>query len=123
MNIRVKNMDQRHISEQYYSIRVTTKGGDIFVVDTTEWNGTIESLAKIINKATNESWQKIRVFKYSQSLDMQKTFGSRIVGKKRSCLKIDRIGAGSLCTKVDKDLKRNGVVPANVLSFFGVNQK
>jgi hypothetical protein len=116
-------MKNRHIIEQYYSIRVITNDGHIVVVDTSGWNGTVENLATVVNQMTNKNWKKIWAFKYTQNIDKLKNNGSRIVSKKRSCLKVDRIGTGSLCTKTDENLMRDGKIPHNILAFFGENQK
>lgn len=116
-------MGKRHRIEQYYSIRVGIGNGKVVVLNTNGWDGTVENLAKLINDSTNKKWEKLRLFKYTQSVDTQKTNGSRIVSKKRSCLKINRQGMGSLCTEVDENLMRNGVIPQNILAFFGENQK
>lgn len=110
-------MSNRHITEQYYSIRVKTdKEKDLCI---TGFDGTAEELAEIINKCTDKKWQKVRVYKYTQCLDTQKHNGSQIVNKRRACLKIDRIGCGSLCTKVDADFTKDGLIPANIRAFFG----
>lgn len=111
-------MGNRHTIEQYYSIRAKTDN-NVFVIDTNGWDGSVESLVKLVNAATDTKWEKVRVFKYTQSIDSQKNIGSRIVSKKRSLLKVDRIGSGSLCTKVDENFMRDGVIPQNVLAFFG----
>ncbi len=116
-------MGKRHRVEQYYSIRVGIGDGKMIVLNTNGWDGTIADLAKIVNKTTDKKWEKIRLFKYTQSVDTLKNNGSRIVSKKRSCLKVDRIGTGSLCTKVDENFMRDGAIPKNILAFFGENQK
>lgn len=112
-------MGKRHRIEQYYSIRVDTENGSIIVLDTANWDGSVEHLAQKINDATHKQWKKVRILKYTQNIDMMKGYGSRIVGQKRSLLKVDRIGSGSLCTKVDENFMRNGVIPHNILAFFG----
>ena len=110
-------MSTRHITEQYYSIQITTpKTHKLFIAG---FDGTAEELAALVNKITLSSWEKVRIYKYVQKLDMQKEEGSRIVSKKRSLLKIDRIGSGSLCTKVNADFTKDGVIPANIRAFFG----
>jgi hypothetical protein len=114
-------LSKRHVTEQYYSIQITTpKTQKLYIAG---FDGTAAELAKLINKITAKSWEKVRVYKYVQTLDMQKDEGSRIVSKKRSLLKIDRVGCGSLCTKVDADFTKNGEIPANIRAFFGENQK
>jgi len=112
-------MGNRHKVEQYYSIRVETKNGDVVIIDTSKWNGSFANLTELINTQTKQQWQKVRAFKYTQNIDIRKNAGSCIVGKKRSLLKVDRIGSGSLCTKVNENFMRDGVFPQNVLAFFG----
>ena len=114
-------MNKQHVIEQYYSIQVTTPNTRNLYIG--GWNGTFAELAEYINKITAANWEKVRVHKYVQTLDMQKDGGSRIVGKKRSLLKIDRVGCGSLCTKVEANFTKNGKIPENILAFFGENQK
>jgi len=110
-------MSTRHIVEQYYSIRVKTdKKQDVFI---SGFNGTAEDLAEIVNKSTDKKWQKVRVYKYTQLVDPQKATGSRIVNKRHACLKIDRTGCGSLCTKVDENFTKDGRIPENIRAFFG----
>lgn len=114
-------MPKRHITEQYYSIHVETEQGKkVFFCG---FDGTAEKLAQTVNKLTNKTWKKIRIYKYVQNIDLQKQSGTRIVGKKHSVLKIDRLGYGSLCTKVDENFMRDGKIPANILAFFGEYQK
>ena len=112
-------MGSRHKIEQYYSIRVSTKDGTTIVIDTTNWNGSVENLVDLVNKSTDKNWEKVRAYKYIQHIDMCKNSGSRVVGKKLSLLKVARIGSSSLCTKVDENFTRDGVIPQNILAFFG----
>ena len=114
-------MSKRHLIEQYYSIRAKMAGGKTIFIDTTEWNGvSVEDLVALINAQTGTKWEKVRAIKYVQSVDMQKSTGSKIVSKKRSVLKVNRDDSKfSLCTKVDANMRRDGVIPANIYAFFG----
>lgn len=111
----------RHKIENYYSVRATLENGQSVVVS--QWDGNLDSLAAAVNKSTDNKWEKIRVLKYTQCVDLNKKKGSPIVGKKRALLKIDKIGCGSLCTKVDENLMRDGVIPTNIRAFFGENER
>ena len=117
----VEKKNLRHREENYYSVRAILDNGQNVVVS--QWDGNLDSLAAAINSCTNKKWKKIRILKYTQCVDLNKKYGSPIVGKKHAMLKIDRIGCGSLCTKVDENLMRNGAIPQNILAFFGKHQK
>ncbi len=111
----------RHREENYYSVRVVGENNrDLFIVP---WHGNVESLARDVNEITNKKWTRIKVLKYTQYVDLYKKSGSPIVCQRRAMLKIDRMGSGSLCTKVDENLMRNGAIPQNILAFFGEHQK
>ena len=114
-------MSKRHSIEQYYSIRAQVAGGKTVFIDTANWDGvSVVDLVALINAQTETKWEKVRVFKYVQSVDMQKSKGSKIVSKKRSVLKVNRDDPKfSLCTKVDANMRRDGVIPANIYAFFG----
>ena len=111
----------RHREENYYSVRAVLENGQSVIVS--QWNGNLDSLAAAVNNCTNKKWEKIRVLKYTQLVDLYKKHGSQIVNKKRAMLKIARMGSGSLCTKVDENLMRDGVIPQNILAFFGRHTK
>lgn len=111
----------RHREENYYSVRAVLENGQSVIVS--QWDGNLDSLAAAVNSCTNKKWEKIRVLKYTQYVDLYKKSGSPIVWQRRAMLKIDRMGSGSLCTKTDENLMRNGAIPKNILAFFGEHQK
>ena len=115
-------MSKRHKIEQYYSVSVRT-GNKNVVIDTNGWDGCVKNLVEMINEATQKKWEKVNVLKYTQNIDVYKNLGSRVVSKKRSLLKVARVGSGSLCTKVDENFMRDGTIPQNILAFFGENQR
>ena len=112
---------KRHKIEQYYSIRAQVAGGNTILIDTNGWDGTsVEKLVTLINEQTGTQWEKVRVLKYIQCIDKQKATGPKIVSQRRSLLKVTRDNSNfSLCTKVDANMRRNGVIPANISAFFG----
>ena len=117
----VEKKNLRHREEIYYSIRAILENGQNVVVS--QWDGNLDSLAAAVNSCTDKKWKKISVLKYTQCIDINKKYGSPIVGKKHAVLKINRIGCGSLCTKVDENLMRDGIIPINIRTFFGEKAK
>ena len=111
----------RHKIENYYSVLATLENGQWVVVS--QWDGNLDSLAAAVNKSTGNKWEKIHVLKYTQYIDLYKKSGSPIVCQRRAMLKIAREGCNSLCTKVDENLMRDGVIPTNIRAFFGENER
>ena len=107
----------RHKIENYYSVQAILQDGKCVIV--LQWDGDLDSLAAAVNKSTGNKWEKIRVLKYTQYIDSCKKCGSPIVCRRRAMLKIAREGCNSLCTKVDENLMRDGVIPTNIQAFFG----
>ena len=113
--------NRHNIQKTFYLSNVIGLGGA--VVNTANWTDqTPEGLSKFIQKNVPD-WQQLMVVKTTTVIDPQKKLGNKTVSQKQSYLKIGRLGTGSLCISVDKDLTQNGVIPQHIRKFFGENQK
>ena len=110
----------RHTIELDFSLEQIVNN-NVVNIDIKNWTDrSAEGLAHFLHTAA-PNWQTLIVTKNRIVHDTQKQDGGNIVNQKKSILKIARQNSMEVqSVKVDKNLAKNGKIPANIRDFFNV---
>ena len=112
----------RHIVEKNFSLVVEVENKEVDMNSSGWTEQTPEGLAKFLRKKAPK-WEKLLVTKHVSVIDTKKQEGDKVVARKQTTLEIGRIGGFSFGPHVDNKMQKDGCVPSNIVSFFGIQKQ